>query len=135
MKQGTVEDAPTGSTPRKKAWNYVDQWELTKGRDELLRLHREEIATNYDADVQLDEEEEDTPTESVPAMEQWSPTAPSTSATPLLSSTSSTSSAVPHPQLRPPKPKVFGHVPGTGPPLMDTKNVYASRGSRRRAAP
>uniref|UniRef100_D8PT11 Kinesin n=1 Tax=Schizophyllum commune (strain H4-8 / FGSC 9210) TaxID=578458 RepID=D8PT11_SCHCM len=35
--QGTKEDAPTNMTPRKRAWDYEDEWELTKPREELLR--------------------------------------------------------------------------------------------------
>jgi kinesin family protein 11 len=40
--QGTREDAPTGKTPRKRVWQYVDQWELTKDREAVLRAWREQ---------------------------------------------------------------------------------------------
>lgn len=41
VQQGARDDAPTGTTPRKRVWQYVDQWELTKNRDELLKAWRE----------------------------------------------------------------------------------------------
>lgn len=37
MENGTREDAPTGSTPRKRAWEYDDEWELTGTREAVLR--------------------------------------------------------------------------------------------------
>ncbi|KAE9396081.1 kinesin 2 [Gymnopus androsaceus JB14] len=38
--QGTREDVPTGSTPRKRTWRYVDEWELTESRPTLLSAWR-----------------------------------------------------------------------------------------------
>ncbi|OJA08139.1 hypothetical protein AZE42_04154 [Rhizopogon vesiculosus] len=40
LDQGTREDIPTGMTPRKRVWEYVDQWELTKSRDAILQSRR-----------------------------------------------------------------------------------------------
>jgi kinesin family member 11 len=34
--QGSREDLPTGSTPRKRVWQYTDSWELTKDRDTII---------------------------------------------------------------------------------------------------
>lgn len=34
--QGTREDQTTGSTPRKRVWEYADEWEVTKDREVLL---------------------------------------------------------------------------------------------------
>ncbi|KXN89241.1 Kinesin-like protein bimC [Leucoagaricus sp. SymC.cos] len=34
---GARPDVPTGSTPRKKTWQYVDRWDLTQNRETLLR--------------------------------------------------------------------------------------------------
>jgi kinesin family member 11 len=34
--QGSGEDLPTGSTPRKRVWQYTDNWELTKDRDTII---------------------------------------------------------------------------------------------------
>ncbi|TDL27500.1 kinesin-domain-containing protein [Rickenella mellea] len=39
LERGTKDDAPTGATPRKRAWDYVGEWELTKSRESLLRDH------------------------------------------------------------------------------------------------
>lgn len=41
VEEGTKEDVPTGSTPRKRTWNYSDEWELTKPRDILLKDWRQ----------------------------------------------------------------------------------------------
>jgi kinesin family protein 11 len=35
--QGSREDAPTGSTPRKRVWQYTDNWELTKDRETIIQ--------------------------------------------------------------------------------------------------
>lgn len=37
VEAGTRGDKPTGNTPRKKAWQYQDEWELTKSRDVVLK--------------------------------------------------------------------------------------------------
>lgn len=39
--QGTREDIPTGTTPRKRAWEYDDDWERTQDRDTVLREWRQ----------------------------------------------------------------------------------------------
>ena len=35
--QGSREDLPTGSTPRKRVWQYTDNWELTKERETIVQ--------------------------------------------------------------------------------------------------
>ncbi|KAF8503536.1 kinesin-domain-containing protein [Russula emetica] len=35
--QGSREDSPTGSTPRKRVWQYTDNWELTKERETIIQ--------------------------------------------------------------------------------------------------
>ncbi|KAG8855775.1 kinesin motor protein cin8 [Serendipita sp. 411] len=37
LEKGTREDVPTGQTPRKRTWEYDDEWERTKNRDAVLR--------------------------------------------------------------------------------------------------
>lgn len=37
LDQAMREDVPTGMTPRKRGWEYVDNWELTKNRDVILQ--------------------------------------------------------------------------------------------------
>jgi kinesin family protein 11 len=41
MEQGVQEDVPTGTTPRKRAFEFVDQWQLTKNREMILRASKE----------------------------------------------------------------------------------------------
>ncbi|KAF9246508.1 P-loop containing nucleoside triphosphate hydrolase protein [Melanogaster broomeanus] len=40
LDQATRQDVPTGMTPRKRVWEYVDKWELTKSRDDILHSRR-----------------------------------------------------------------------------------------------
>ena len=35
--QGSREDLPTGTTPRKRVWQYTDNWELTKERETIIQ--------------------------------------------------------------------------------------------------
>jgi kinesin family member 11 len=35
--QGSREDLPTGTTPRKRVWQYTDNWELTKEREAIVQ--------------------------------------------------------------------------------------------------
>jgi kinesin family protein 11 len=37
VEQGSRADLPTGSTPRKRVWQYTDSWELTKDRDTIIQ--------------------------------------------------------------------------------------------------
>ncbi|KAG2144941.1 P-loop containing nucleoside triphosphate hydrolase protein [Suillus cothurnatus] len=47
LDQGTREDIPTGMTPRKRAWEYVDEWELTESRDVILQSRRQGESTRW----------------------------------------------------------------------------------------
>ncbi|KAG1753481.1 P-loop containing nucleoside triphosphate hydrolase protein [Suillus lakei] len=47
LDQGTREDIPTGMTPRKRAFEYVDQWELTQSRDAILQSRRQGEPTRH----------------------------------------------------------------------------------------
>ncbi|TCD71883.1 kinesin motor protein cin8 [Steccherinum ochraceum] len=38
---GTKADTPTGTTPRKRSWDISDRWDLTKGRDVILKDWRQ----------------------------------------------------------------------------------------------
>ncbi|KAI0322237.1 P-loop containing nucleoside triphosphate hydrolase protein [Amylostereum chailletii] len=49
MDQGAREDLPTGKTPAKRIRNFVDHWELTKGRDLLLKDHKRHLSTSAEA--------------------------------------------------------------------------------------
>jgi kinesin family protein 11 len=52
---GTREDKPTGNTPRKKTWQYQDQWELTKSRDVVLKEWRQRGVSAKDSETFLAE--------------------------------------------------------------------------------
>jgi len=45
VEAGTREDKSTGDTPRKRTWQYQDQWELTKNRDVVLKEWRQRGAS------------------------------------------------------------------------------------------
>ena len=36
LSKGAKEDTPTGNTPRKRKWQYLDDWRLTESRQVLL---------------------------------------------------------------------------------------------------
>ena len=44
IEQGTREDVPTGLTPRKRVFEFTENWELTKGRNILLKDWRDKRA-------------------------------------------------------------------------------------------
>ncbi|OSX65083.1 hypothetical protein POSPLADRAFT_1133699 [Postia placenta MAD-698-R-SB12] len=46
VEDGAKEDRPTGTTPRKRSWNYVDEWELTGSREALLKERRRRGVSN-----------------------------------------------------------------------------------------
>ncbi|KAK0210776.1 kinesin 2 [Desarmillaria ectypa] len=136
--QGAKEDVPTGSTPRRKVWEHVDHWELTKSRDYLLEVWRQKGLSSVDTETFLAEylplpEEDDIAmaiheTLSSSVQSPGSPVAPAS----LISSASSVSCpSIPQPIMkRNPKYSTKGsRVTGT---LTDARNVYTTRGSRRR---
>jgi kinesin family protein 11 len=53
LDQGTHEDIPTGLTPRKRVWEYVDQWELTGSRDSILQSRRQGEPTRHASEPPL----------------------------------------------------------------------------------
>ncbi|KAK0459751.1 kinesin 2 [Desarmillaria tabescens] len=137
--QGAKEDVPTGSTPRRKAWEYVDHWELTKSRDDLLEAWRQKVLSSVKNEAFLAEhlplpEEDDIAsvideTLSSSAQSPSSPVAPAS----LVSSASSVSyPSIPQPIMKGNtkySTKGSGALTGT---LTDARNVYTTRGSRRR---
>ena len=46
VEQGAQEDVPTGTTPRKRAFEVKDHWPLTKSRDSILKASNQGIAPN-----------------------------------------------------------------------------------------
>jgi len=69
LSKGSKEDIPTGSTPRKRKWQYTDDWNLTASRHELLRSRSENVAIEPESKVSqskpADSENEMQPTETL----------------------------------------------------------------------
>lgn len=137
--EGTREDTPTGLTPRKRVWQFVDQWELTKSRETVLqswRLGSRDNLSPCDTFSQrpLPVEEvimEDPPLPSHPpdTMEVDEPDSPTAIS---LESSAASSVAVPLPplQLRAPiKRKPSASLMPKAPALMERTN--GMRGLRR----
>ncbi|KAG1827268.1 P-loop containing nucleoside triphosphate hydrolase protein [Suillus subaureus] len=97
LDQGTREDIPTGMTPRKRAWEYADEWELTESRDTILQPRRqggpvrhtsEPPSSQHPVETLPEQMEVDTP------VSEWSdePQAPVPPSPPTVSLSSLTSS-------------------------------------------
>ncbi|KAF5315601.1 hypothetical protein D9611_004710 [Ephemerocybe angulata] len=53
LDKGTREDMPTGSTPQKRPWKYVESWKLAKGREELFgKSHESEPEPEGEAEAE-----------------------------------------------------------------------------------
>ncbi len=52
LSKGIKDDSPTGSTPRKRKWQYTDEWTLTRSRDELLNSRRQRTPLGDDHEMQ-----------------------------------------------------------------------------------
>lgn len=125
LDQATREDVHTGMTPRKRTWEYVDNWELTKSRDLILRSWRgattSASTTPLSVAQSLPEESQDTPygdeqtgrgetpgddgdlTVTIsPAVESEAPRAPTPPVVSLSSSTSSSATLAVPQELPPP---------------------------------
>ncbi|KAF7363485.1 Kinesin motor domain-containing protein [Mycena sanguinolenta] len=137
---GAKADTSTGTTPRKRVWQYVDQWELTKSRTELLQTWRAKAVSGVGSDTFLaehrplpDPEAEEDDQENVDAMavdeDVRSPLSESggvgdsPEAVSLASSASSSNAPPPPRQI--PVPKKTGIASRPAIPLMDTRNVLA----------
>ncbi|KAF7440518.1 kinesin motor protein cin8 [Pleurotus ostreatus] len=51
IQEGSREDTPTGSTPRKRKWVYDDSWDLTKSRSEILSSWRKHATPEASSDT------------------------------------------------------------------------------------
>uniref|UniRef100_A0A8H7Y5S6 Kinesin motor domain-containing protein n=1 Tax=Psilocybe cubensis TaxID=181762 RepID=A0A8H7Y5S6_PSICU len=54
---GNKDDIPTGSTPRKRKWQYVDEWALTQSREELLKNWKQDPVADDESSEQEDRPE------------------------------------------------------------------------------
>ncbi|KAF7976325.1 hypothetical protein HWV62_7048 [Athelia sp. TMB] len=70
VEEGTREDQATGQTPIKRAWQYVDQWELTGSRDTVLKKWRQQGVSNVGSETFVAEHlplpEDDDENENIP---------------------------------------------------------------------
>ncbi|KAJ7774581.1 kinesin-domain-containing protein [Mycena maculata] len=137
--QGANPDTPTGTTPRKRVWQYIDQWELTKSRGELLQTWREGGVSSTGSETFLAEhrplpeaeaEEEDADIMVIDEglrspLTESSSSSESPAAVSLASSVASSVGLLPPRQIPVPK-KGVGSRTGI-PPLTDTRNVYTMR--------
>ncbi|KAJ6630825.1 kinesin motor domain-containing protein [Mycena sp. CBHHK59/15] len=137
---GARQDTATGSTPRKRVWQYVDSWELTKSRGELLKTWREAggvssvgSETFVAEHVPLPQVEVEEGLDAMmvddglrsPLSESASSSSDSPITVSLASSASSTALPPPHRQI-PVTKKGVGSRPGIA-PLTDARNVYTTR--------
>ncbi|PPQ83354.1 hypothetical protein CVT25_003993 [Psilocybe cyanescens] len=51
---GNNDDVPTGNTPRKRKWQYRDEWSLTRSREDLLRNWKQDPLADNDNNLQGD---------------------------------------------------------------------------------
>ncbi|KAL6309249.1 P-loop containing nucleoside triphosphate hydrolase protein [Sparassis latifolia] len=125
--EGMKEDRPSGITPRKRSWSYVDEWQPTKGRDVVLKEWRQRGVTSTGSETFI--------AEHLPLPEEDSSEGQSSLHVKLLSS-SAPSTLSPSPPLLGMK-KIADGVPKSKlPSTMGTltersTNVLAARGSRR----
>ncbi|KAF8894637.1 kinesin 2 [Infundibulicybe gibba] len=154
---GSKEDLPTGATPRRRVWEYVDDWELTKSRDHLIKSWRDRGISLVGSETFLaehlplpDRESEDEgfdddgdhtqrpkalpPPLSPPplaAREPLESPIPDSLAS-SVSSSSSFAPPIPRPTVPLPK-KARAHktVPSIG-TLTDARNIYTTRSRRVR---
>jgi kinesin family member 11 len=127
VQEGTREDIPTGATPRKKVWDYVDHWELTRNRDDILKFGRIKSPSSENfASKQMSPAEDDIAFGGLPSIKSQQD---AMTESPIAASlTSSDSSALSIPAVKKGIPVKIAPVTM---PLVDTRNVYTTRGSRR----
>lgn len=61
LNEATREDVSTGSTPKKRKWEYVENWDLTRDRDAILSDWRQTVQTDQKQPSPESEEVEDAP--------------------------------------------------------------------------
>ncbi|KAF8077927.1 kinesin 2 [Lyophyllum atratum] len=127
---GAREDISTGTTPHKRAWDHVDQWDLTKPRDTILRAWRGQGISNVGSETFLAEHlplpEDDGLDDETDTLEL-----PQSLVEPENIPTTVMAPTIPLQTRLPSKPgptHKSGSSVGT---LTDARNVYTTRGSRR----
>jgi len=56
--KGMTDDTPSGSTPRKRKWQYADEWSLTQNREDLLSNWRRQKSGQDDVDMDAEPRKE-----------------------------------------------------------------------------
>ena len=125
---GAQDDKATGMTPCRRTWDYGDQWNLTKPRETILKVWREQGAANVGCETSVPEHislaeidglDEGVGEDALVETENIPLTTSTTSSifTPLTQPIKIGSG---HPKLR-----------SSASTLTDAKNVYTTRGLRR----
>ncbi|KAH7889682.1 P-loop containing nucleoside triphosphate hydrolase protein [Phlebopus sp. FC_14] len=153
LDRGTRDDIPTGMTPRKRVWEYIDQWELTKSRDTIIQSWKQgnsrgSASTTPVSEVfslpEEDEEDEETTEQRLERLDGGDtvtlshidrtlpPTSPSISLSTSASSTATLSvvqQPIPPRALKPLSSKTGAPILGA---LTDRPtNILGPRGSRK----
>lgn len=144
--EGTRPDVSDGSTPRKRSWEYVDDWQLTASREDILKVWRTKGLSAVGSETFIAEHlplpddessaeavnEEESEVDASTTERVDSPSIPSTALSPV---------SLPDSPPPPPRSKLPARGKGKSAqaavlpaePLVDSRsvNVYMTRGSRR----
>ncbi|KAG6900877.1 hypothetical protein C0993_009995 [Termitomyces sp. T159_Od127] len=128
---GAQEDKSIGQTPRKRTWEYVDEWELTKPRDTILQVRRGQKISAASSETFLAEpplteggvQENEKIVELTPDVEVEN-VPPPPPPPPLVMP------VVPLPVTKPASKLGYRRAPSID-TLTDARNVYITRASRR----
>lgn len=136
---GARSDVSSGSTPRKRPWEYVDEWDLTGSREDILKAWRNKGISDVGSETFVAEhlplpDDEGRAEIEVEGSDVESLSARSTT---TVSSQPSAPNSPPPPQRTKNVSKQQGRGKNTLAaiplePLVDSRNVYLTRGSRRR---
>lgn len=121
LEQGTKEDVPTGGTPRRRVWNYVDHWDLMESRENILRARKRHASESIALSSLIEDSDVDVMVVDEPDTQDFDFQRPSmveSSLAASLASSASSSSSIPLPV---PTKKV---VSKAALPLTDTRNIY-----------
>ncbi|KAF9053710.1 kinesin 2 [Hymenopellis radicata] len=136
--EGARPDVSSGSTPRKRPWNYVDEWDLAGSREDVLKAWRNKGISNVGSETFVAEhlplpDDEGQAEAEVEGSDVESRSVRST--TTVLSQPS-----MPNPPPPPPRTKNVSREQGKGKstvaetplvPLENSQNVYMTRRRRR----
>lgn len=146
--EGTRPDVSDGSTPRKRSWDYVDEWQLTASREDILKVWRSKGLSTVGSEtfiaehLPLPDDEPSAEAEDEEESEVYASTAERIDS-PFIPSTALNESpmSLPDSPPRPPRSKLPAKGKGKSSqaalppaePLVESRsvNVYMTRGSKR----